>query len=119
VGDDLFKKLSRLTINAAKACELAKANDLNQVNVDTTVQKQAITLPTDARLHHKDRRTLVLRRSGETVTGCLRCCRFAVLKNALKGSFANNTASIRFSVILRIKSGHFAAGDFPESFNSR
>ena len=59
VGEDLFEKLLTLTINAAKAYKLVKVNDLKQINVDTTVQEKAIAFPTDARLYHKARRTLV------------------------------------------------------------
>lgn len=83
VGDDLFEKLLSLTINAAKAYGLVKANDLNQVNVDTTVQEKAIAFPTDARLYHKARRTLVREakwRGIQLRQSCLRVGKRALFK---------------------------------------
>ena len=83
VGDDLFEQLLSLTINAAKAYGLVKANDLNQVNVDTTVQEKAIAFPTDARLYHKAQRTLVReakRRGIQLRQSCLRVGKRALFK---------------------------------------
>lgn len=48
-----------LTIHAGLATQTVKAASLAVVNVDTTVQEKAIAFPTDARLYHKARSTLV------------------------------------------------------------
>jgi hypothetical protein len=47
------------TLETAKRKKLLKRSHMNRVNVDTTVQEKAIAFPTDARLYHKMRRTLV------------------------------------------------------------
>ncbi len=59
IGPKGGEKLLQETIETAKRKKLLKKSDLNRVNVDTTVQEKAIAFPTDARLYHKMRRTLV------------------------------------------------------------
>ena len=76
IGVKGAKKLLKETIESAKRARELKPTDVAKVNVDTTVQKKAIAFPTDARLYHKMRRSLVrmaevraihLRRSYERV----------------------------------------------------
>ncbi len=59
IGPEGAEKLLKETIKAAKRKKLIKKHHLNHVNVDTTVQEKAIAFPTDARLYHKMRRSLV------------------------------------------------------------
>jgi IS5 family transposase len=47
------------TVMTAKRTKHLKAQEMERVNVDTTVQEKAIAFPTDARLYHKARRALV------------------------------------------------------------
>jgi IS5 family transposase len=51
--------LLQLTVQAGVATQTVKRSSLSVVNVDTTVQEKAIAFPTDARLYHKARKTLV------------------------------------------------------------
>jgi len=53
--DSLFKGL----ISTAQRTGCLKKSEMNQVNVDTTVQEKAIAFPTDARLYFKMLKTLV------------------------------------------------------------
>ncbi|MCH8842180.1 MAG: IS5 family transposase [SAR324 cluster bacterium] len=59
VGQAGMEKLLAETIEVAKRQKLIQRKDLDQVNVDTTVQEKAIAFPTDARLYHKMRVRLV------------------------------------------------------------
>jgi transposase, IS5 family len=59
VGVERLEKLLEATIHAALAMKAMRPQDLQQVNVDTTVQEKAIAFPTDARLYHKMRVALV------------------------------------------------------------
>lgn len=59
VGAAGMHKLLEQTLSTAKRSGLLKANDVREVNVDTTVQQKAIAFPTDARLYDKARRALV------------------------------------------------------------
>ncbi len=59
VGKKGIEKLFAETIETAKRQKLLKRQDLEKVNVDTTVQEKAIAFPTDARLYHKMRLRLV------------------------------------------------------------
>lgn len=61
VGADRLEKLLEVTIQAALAMKAIKSQELECVNVDTTVQEKAIAFPTDARLYHKMRIALVRR----------------------------------------------------------
>jgi transposase, IS5 family len=61
VGAERLEKLLEATIHTALAMKAIKPNDLERVNVDTTVQEKAIAFPTDARLYHKMRIALVRR----------------------------------------------------------
>jgi IS5 family transposase len=56
-----LEKLLEVTIHAALAMKAMRPQELQQVNVDTTVQEKAIAFPTDARLYHKMRVALVRR----------------------------------------------------------
>jgi IS5 family transposase len=59
VGAERLEKLLEVTIHAALAMKAMKPQELEKVNVDTTVQEKAIAFPTDARLYHKMRIALV------------------------------------------------------------
>lgn len=59
IGPEGAEELLKGTINTAKQKKLIKKHHLNHVNVDTTVQEKAIAFPTDARLYHKMRCSLV------------------------------------------------------------
>ena len=59
IGAEGMEKLLGETIEAAKRKGALKPNEIKRVNVDTTVQEKASAFPTDARLYHKARRTLV------------------------------------------------------------
>ncbi|MGI9427967.1 MAG: IS5 family transposase [Bythopirellula sp.] len=61
VGAERLEKLLEMTIHTALTMKAMKPHEINQVNVDTTVQEKAIAFPTDARLYHKMRMTLVRR----------------------------------------------------------
>ena len=61
VGVERLEKLLEATIHAALAMQAMRPPELQQVNVDTTVQEKAIAFPTDARLYHKMRVALVRR----------------------------------------------------------
>jgi IS5 family transposase len=61
VGAERLEKLLAATIHAALAMKALRPQELQQVNVDTTVQEKAIAFPTDARLYHKMRLGLVRR----------------------------------------------------------
>lgn len=53
------EKLLTETLSTAKREEALRESEIKRVNVDTTVQEKAVAFPTDARLYHKARRTLV------------------------------------------------------------
>jgi len=59
IGPKGGEKLLQETLETAKRKKLLKKSHMHRVNVDTTVQEKAIAFPTDARLYHKMRRTLV------------------------------------------------------------
>lgn len=59
IGIKKLEKLLEETINIAKRECFIDNFELKRVNVDTTVQEKAVTFPTDAKLYHKMRRTLV------------------------------------------------------------
>jgi IS5 family transposase len=59
VGEDGAEKLLQATVEAAKKVGMLKASDVERVIVDTTVQEKAIAFPTDGRLYHKMRISLV------------------------------------------------------------
>jgi IS5 family transposase len=61
VGAERLEKLLETTIHTALAMKALKSQELQRVNVDTTVQEKAIAFPTDARLYHKMRVALVRR----------------------------------------------------------
>ena len=58
VGDKLEVLLEE-TVKVAMETKALKRTAVKHVNVDTTVQEKAIAFPTDARLYHKMRETLV------------------------------------------------------------
>ena len=59
VGPAGIESLLAETIATAKRMGALTASSLKRVNVDTTVQEKAVAFPTDARLYHKARATLV------------------------------------------------------------
>lgn len=61
VGAERLEKLLEATIHAALTMKAMRPQELQKVNVDTTVQEKAIAFPTDARLYHKMRAALVRR----------------------------------------------------------
>ena len=61
VGGERLEQLLETTIHTALAMKALKPQELQRVNVDTTVQEKAIAFPTDARLYHKMRMALVRR----------------------------------------------------------
>jgi transposase, IS5 family len=61
VGAERLEKLLEATIHTALTMKAMRPQELQQVNVDTTVQEKAIAFPTDARLYHKMRAALVRR----------------------------------------------------------
>ena len=61
VGAERLEKLLEATIQTALAMKALRPQELQKVNVDTTVQEKAIAFPTDARLYHKMRLALVRR----------------------------------------------------------
>jgi transposase, IS5 family len=61
VGAERLEKLLEATIHAALAIGAIRPQELQKLNIDTTVQEKAIAFPTDARLYHKMRAALVRR----------------------------------------------------------
>jgi transposase, IS5 family len=61
VGAERLEKLLEATIKTGLAMRAMQPQELEKVNVDTTVQEKAIAFPTDARLYHKMRIALVRR----------------------------------------------------------
>lgn len=59
LGEEGCEWLLTETINAGLNLGAVKPSSLNRVVVDTTVQEKNITFPTDAKLYHKARKTLV------------------------------------------------------------
>ena len=59
IGETGCEFMLGLTIHAGIATRTVTASSLAVVNVDTTVQEKAIAFPTDARLYHKARASLV------------------------------------------------------------
>lgn len=61
VGAERLEKLLETTIHTALALKAVRPQELEKLNIDTTVQEKAIAFPTDARLYHKMRVALVRR----------------------------------------------------------
>ena len=59
IGTSGMEKLLTETLSTAKREQALRESEIKRVNVDTTVQEKAIAFPTDARLYHKARRSLV------------------------------------------------------------
>lgn len=59
IGADKLELLLKETVATAQRSGALKSRSLSRVNVDTTVQEKTAAFPTDARLHHKMRVTLV------------------------------------------------------------
>jgi IS5 family transposase len=59
VGAEGIESLLKETLDTARRQQALKEQEVERVNVDTTVQEKAIAFPTDARLYHKARRALV------------------------------------------------------------
>jgi hypothetical protein len=58
LGAERLEELLEGTIRTALAMQAVRPQELQQINVDTTVQEKAIAFPTDARLYHKMRAAL-------------------------------------------------------------
>lgn len=59
IGESGMERLLAETIRVGLASGTIAANDIANVNVDTTVQEKAVTFPTDTKLCHKARLELV------------------------------------------------------------
>jgi IS5 family transposase len=59
LGAEGVEKLLTETLSTAKREQALRESEIKRVNVDTTVQEEAVAFPTDARLYHKARRALV------------------------------------------------------------
>jgi IS5 family transposase len=59
VGAERLETLLEATIHTALAMKALKPQELQKVNVDTTVQEKAVAFPTDARLYQKMRMALI------------------------------------------------------------
>ena len=59
VGAEGMEKLLQQVLQTATRQKALRHNEIEHVNVDTTVQEKAVAFPTDARLYDKARRTLV------------------------------------------------------------
>ena len=59
IGVDGFEQLLGQIIQTAMRTAVLKPKEIERVNVDTTVQEKAVAFPTDARLYHHARTTLV------------------------------------------------------------
>jgi len=59
IGAEGLEKLLQELLHTAKRDGHLTVRDMQRVNADTTVQEKAIAFPTDARLYHKMRMTLV------------------------------------------------------------
>lgn len=59
IGTDGFEQLLGQIIQSAMRSAVMKPKEIERVNVDTTVQEKAVAFPTDARLYHQARITLV------------------------------------------------------------
>lgn len=59
IGVEGVEKLLKETIATAQKEEIINEKEFTIVNVDTTVQEKAVSFPTDARLYHKARITMV------------------------------------------------------------
>jgi len=59
IGEAGCELMLKLTIQTGLTTKTVSERSLSQVTVDTTVQEKAVAFPTDARLYHKARVTLV------------------------------------------------------------
>jgi IS5 family transposase len=59
VGAESIESLLKETLDTARRQQVLKQQEIERLNIDTTVQEKAIAFPTDARLYHKARRALV------------------------------------------------------------
>ena len=89
IGESGCEWMLGLTVRAGLDTHTVKRSSLSVVNVDTTVQEKAIAFPTDARLYHKARLTLV--RHAQQLNIALRQSYTRVGKLALakQGRYAN------------------------------
>lgn len=67
LGPDGMETLFKHVLHSAMRQGALAAKDIEQVNVDTTVQEKAISFPTDSRLYDKARRALVCCAKGDGV----------------------------------------------------
>lgn len=59
VGATGIESLLKETLDTARRQQALKEQEIERLNIDTTVQEKAVAFPTDARLYHKARRALV------------------------------------------------------------
>lgn len=81
IGEAGCELMLKLTVATGIALKTVSERSLSQVTVDTTVQEKAVAFPTDARLYHKARVTLV--RLARTLGIALRQSYLRVGKRAL------------------------------------
>jgi IS5 family transposase len=59
IGAEGIESLLKETLDTARRQQALKEQEIERLNLDTTVQEKAVAFPTDARLYHKARRALV------------------------------------------------------------
>lgn len=89
VGEDGMEKLLQELLRTAQRSGHLKRHDLNQVNVDTTVQEKAIAFPTDARLYFKMREALVRSAKANGIKLRQSFCRVAKKALAKQGRYSH------------------------------
>jgi len=62
------EKLFQESLQVAERSGHLKKQEMQRVNIDTTVQEKAISFPTDARLYQKARQILVKQAGREQIT---------------------------------------------------
>jgi len=91
IGESGCEWLLGLTVRAGLDTQTIKRSSLRVVNVDTTVQEKAIAFPTDARLYHKARLTLVRQAKQANIALRQSYTRVGKLALAKQGRYANAT----------------------------
>lgn len=89
IGESGCEWMLGLTVRAGLDTHTVKQASLSVVNVDTTVQEKAIAFPTDARLYHKARKTLVRHAKKMNIALRQSYARVGKLALAKHGRYAN------------------------------
>ena len=89
VGANGMMKLLRETIETARRQGAIGRSEMKRVNVDTTVQEKAIQFPTDARLYHKMRKTLVREAEAREIELRQSYCRLSKRSLMKQGQYAH------------------------------